>query len=58
MDLERALHKKCNQTPMAVTQNDETLCGCLWGLTEVIPDTEKRCETPVQFDAVYCVMEK
>ena len=20
--------------------HDETLCGCLWGLTEVIPDTE------------------
>ena len=21
-------------------EHDETLCGCLWGLTEVIPDTE------------------
>ena len=42
--------------------HDEALCGCLWGLTEVIPDTETRCdlfgETPVQFDAVYCVMKK
>ena len=45
MDLECALHKKCNQSPMVVAQrlkfeHDETFSGCLWGLTEVIPDTE------------------
>ena len=51
MDLEHALHKKCNQIPMFVAQmlissmmRDETLCACLWGLTEVIPDTEERCD--------------
>ena len=42
MDLERALHWKCNQIPMveAHFDNDGALCGCLWGLTEVIPDNE------------------
>ena len=42
MDHERALHKKCNNSydrgSEANVDHDETLCGCLWGLTEVIPD--------------------
>ena len=44
MDHERALHKKCNNSydrgSEAIFEHDETWCGCLCGLTEVIPDTE------------------
>ena len=41
---ERALHKKCNNSydrgSEVNFEHDETWCGCLWGLTVVIPDTE------------------
>ena len=42
---ERALHKKCNQIPMAVAQRLilSMMRRCVeacWGLTKVIPDTE------------------
>ena len=45
MDLERAIHKKCYQIPMAAAQRlissmMRRFYGCLWGLTGVIPDTE------------------
>ena len=40
MDIERAVHKKCYRGSEAHFEHDETLYVCLWGLTEVIPDTE------------------
>ena len=40
MDRERALHKTCNRILMVGVEQDETLCGCFWGLTEVLTDTE------------------
>ena len=45
MDLERALHMKCNQIPMVVAQRlissmMRRSVGACEGLTEVIPDTE------------------
>ena len=67
MDLERAIHEKSNRITVALVQSliSSTMLNAVWVLgeiTEVIPDTEYRCDflgkTPVQFDAVYCVMKK
>ena len=45
MDIECALHKKCNQSPMVVAQRlissmMRRCVGACGGLTKVIPDTE------------------
>ena len=48
LDLERALHTKCNRIPMAVIQrlflSMVRRCMGARGLMEVMPDTEKRCD--------------
>ena len=59
MDLERALHKKCNQIPMVVAQRLISsmmrrcvgACGVTRRSYQILSN-----DVTVQFDAVYCVM--
>ena len=62
MDTEPALHKKWNRIPMAGFSSMINAVRLLGGNRRsyqiLSNDVTFKRETPVQFDAVYCVMKK